>query len=155
MSQLISRQEPTKRKLQKLTLHEFLCYEAEPVVKYNFCDVAVWDKRIIENMRPGEVRLWCIHELGSQLLPLFCRTAENKNQVQRNYEFSSVEILMLKLMRDDGIYAYQNKIMRETAQFYFVTPGCGDYDYMVKKSNLREIVDLVFCGKANHLLTQS
>lgn len=152
MHQLISRQESVKRLPRNFTLHEYLCFEAEDVIKSSWTDVAVHDKKIIAKMRPGETRLFCVHEFGSQLLPLYCRLSEKYKQEEAEYEFSAVEIFMLKLMRDDDLYRRQNQIMRKSARFYFVTVGASDYDYVVAPTSFAEAVDLVFCGKASAYL---
>jgi hypothetical protein len=59
---------------------------------------------------------------------------------------------MLRLMKDDRLASVQNKIIRETARFYFITKGSDDYDYSIAPANFHSVMDLVFCGKASRYL---
>jgi len=152
MMQIISRQEPVKRILRNKTLHEWMCFEAEDVVRHNWTDVAIHDRKILNKMREGDTRLWMINELGSLFLPMYCKLYEKRKQEESEYDFSSVEIHMLRLMKDDRLASVQNKIIRETARFYFITKGSGDYDYSVAPTDFHGVMDLVFCGKASRYL---
>ena len=152
MTQIISRQEPVKRVPRNKTLHQWMCFEAEDVVRYNWADVACHDLTTINKMRPGDTRLWVIHELGSLFLPLYCKMHEKRKQEESEYEFSSLEINMLRMMKDDPLASIQNKIIRETAQFYFIRKGFGNYDYNITPSDFRSVMDFTFCGKASRYL---
>jgi hypothetical protein len=152
MTQIISRQEPVKRVLRNKTLHEWMCFEAEDVILHNWTDVAVHDKKILGRMRPGETRLWMISELGSLFLPMYCKLYEKQKQEESEYDFSSVEIHMLRLVKDDRLGAAQNKITRKTARFYFITKGACEYDYSIVATDFRSVMDLVFCGKASQFI---
>ena len=152
MTQIISRQEPAKRVPRNKTLHEWMCFEAEDIVRHNWTDISCHDRKILDKMRPGDTRLWMIHELGSLFLPMYCKLYEKRKQEESEYEFSSVEIHMLRLMKDDRLASVQNKIIRDTARFYFIRKGSGDYDYDITPSDFRSVVDFVFCGKASAYL---
>lgn len=150
--QIISRQEPVKSILRNKTLHEWMCFESETVIKYNWCDVAVHDRKIVNKMRPGDTRLWIINEFGSHFLPMYCKLYEQQKQEESEYDFSVIEVHMLRFMKDDRLAVTQNEIARATSQFYFITKGDGDYDYSVTPTNFNAVLDLVFCGKANQFL---
>jgi hypothetical protein len=152
MQQIISRQEPVKTILRNKTIHEWMCFESESIVKHNWTDVAVHDRKILNKMRCGDTRLWHIHELGSLFLPMYCMLHEKQKQEEAEYEFSSVEIHAFRLLKEDRLGQIQAKIMLDTGKFYFITKGGGDYDYSVVPADFGSVLDLIFCGKANFLL---
>lgn len=150
--QIISRQETVNIALKNKTLHQWMCFEAENIIKHSWCDVAVHDKRKLDKMRAGETRLWIISELGSSFLPMYCRLNEKHKQEECEYSFSSVEVHMMRFMKDDRLGSAQSKLARSMSKFYFITKGDSDYNYSVTATTFEEVADLVFCGKANHLL---
>ena len=152
MMQIISRQEPVKQIPRNKTLHDWMCFEAEDIVLHNWTDVAVHDRKILSKMRYGDTRLWVISELGSIFLPMYCKLYEKQKQEEAEYEFSSVEIYALRLLKSDRLSEMQSKITQATGRFYFITKGSGNYDYNVVPTNFGSLVDLVFCGKANQFL---
>lgn len=154
MLTIISRQETVKRDLRKKDLHQWMCFEAESIVRHNWTDIAVHDRRIIEKMRPGETRLWAIYELGSAFLPMYCKNSENTFSCERQQEVSAVEIFMMRFFKQDEIGQLE-KTFRDSTKFYFVTKGSSNYDYLVAPSTIADVVDLVFCGKGNSFLKQS
>ena len=129
-----------------------MCYEAENVVKHNWVDIAVHDKKIINKMRPGDTRLWIISELGSNFLPLYCKLYEKHRQEESEYELSVAEVHMMRFLRGDRLGEIQSKIARATSKFYFITKGFGGYDYSVTPATFGSVLDMVFCGKANQFL---
>lgn len=153
MSQIISRQETCKVVSKKQTLHEWMCYEAESVVQHNFSDVAVWDRKLVNKTNTGETRLWWIHAFGSQFLPMYCRVSEKAKAENSMYEFSAVEINLLRLFKEDQFSKIQNKIILETSKFFFITKGSDEFHYDITPTTFREAANLVFCGKANLFLT--
>ena len=151
MNTIISRQETVKRDLRNKTLHEWMCCEAEQIVRHNWTDIAIHDRKLIGKMRAGETRLWGIYELGSIFLPLYCRMSEKVKQETHEYELSSVEVFMMRFFQETPIGELQADFMRST-KFYFITKGSSDYDYNVVPTTFLDVVDLVFCGKANRFL---
>ena len=147
MAQILSRQEPVKRLPRNKTLHEWMCFEAEDVIKNNWTDVAVHDRKLLGKMRPGDTRLWVIHEFGSLFLPCYCKLYEKRKQEEQEYVFSSLEINMMRLIRADELGSLQSKIIRKSARFYFITKGFGDYDGLITPSDFRSVANLVFRGK--------
>jgi len=129
-----------------------MCFEAENVVKHNWTDVAVHDRKIIEKMRAGDTRLWAVYELGSAFLPMYCRNHEKTNDQNTQHEFAAVEVFMMRFFKEHAIGLVEGTFRRNT-KFYFITKGHSDYDYDVVPTTIFDVVDLVFCGKANHLLT--
>lgn len=153
MSQIISRQETCKVAFKKQTLHEWMCFEAENVVKHNWTDVAIHDKKILDKMLPGEIRLWIIYELGSVFLPMYCKLNEKHSSSNPAHDFSAVEVHMLRFLKEDQFGNIQSKIARATSSFYFITKGFDSHSYSVISTNYESVVDLVFCGKANLFLS--
>lgn len=151
MFTIISRQEIVKRDPRKKNLHEWMCFAAEDVVKHNWTDVAIHDKKILEKMRPGETRLWAIYELGSAFLPMYCKNSENRHLDAAPHEFAAVEVFMMRFFKEHEIGQVEASF-RKSTKFYFITKGFSEYDYLVTPSTLSDVVDLVFCGTANHLL---
>jgi hypothetical protein len=151
MQQLISRQEPVKIVPRNKTLHEWMCCEAEDVVRYNWIDVAIFDRRLLNKMRPGDTRLWIISELGSSFLPMYCKLYEKSRQEEGDYFLSSVEAHLLRFAKDDRLGEAQTKILLATSRFYFITKGAGEYDGTIVPCNFRNVMDLVFCGKYTQL----
>jgi len=147
MALILSRQEPVKRLPRNKTLHEWMCFEAEDVIKNNWTDVAVHDRKLLGKMRPGDTRLWVIHEFGSLFLPCYCKLYEKRKQEEQEYVFSSLEINMMRLIRADDLGSIQSRIMRKSARFYFVTKGFGDYDGLITPSDFRSVANLVFRNK--------
>ncbi|MGA1645964.1 MAG: hypothetical protein ACO4AV_13405 [bacterium] len=152
MSQIISRQETCKVNFKKQTLHEWMCFEAENVVKYNWTDVAIHDKKILDRMLPGETRLWIISELGSVFLPMYCKLTEKTSNEYLNHSFSGVEVHMMRFFKEDQLGTIQSKITRDTSSFYFIAKGHGLHSYSVVPVDFMSVMDLVFCGKANLFL---
>ena len=152
MSQIISRQETCKVAFKRQTLHEWMCFEAENVVKHNWTDVAIHDKKILDKMRPGETRLWIIYELGSVFLPMYCKLTENHEPNGLNYAFSAVEVHMLRFAKEDSLGSIQSKIARDSSRFYFITKGHDWSGHTITPSDYKFVMDLVFCGKANLFL---
>ena len=151
MQQLISRQEPVKIKPRNLTLFDWMIFEAEEVVKYNFSDIAVHDRKLLNKMRPGDTRLWVISELGSSFLPMYCKLYEKSRQEEGDYFLSSVEAHLLRFAKNDRLGEAQTKILLRTSRFYFITKGEGDYDGTIVPCDFRSVMDLVFCGKYTQL----
>lgn len=149
---LVSFQEQIKIEPRNKTLHEQMCFIADEVVRYNFSDVAVHDARILKRMKQGETRLWIISELGSQFLPMYCKLNEANRQQEKEYCLSAVEVTVARLLRDDPFDRARQKQFLDTAQFYLVTKGAGMYDGSVDPIDFLDIIDLVYSGKANHLV---
>ena len=122
-------------------LHEWMCFESENTVRHNWTDVAIHDRRIIDEMQPGDTRLWVIWELGSLFLPMYCKLSE-KPQLKKNYKLTSVEIHVLRSLREDQFATTQCK-------YYFITKGANDCDSLICPTTFHSVVDLVFCGKTN------
>ncbi|MEY3683207.1 MAG: hypothetical protein RLZZ289_1743 [Bacteroidota bacterium] len=154
MFTIISRQEIVKRDPRKKNLHEWMCFAAEDVVKHNWTDVAIHDRKILEKMRHGETRLWAIYELGSAFLPMYCRNHENKHSGATQHEFSAVEVFLMRFFKEHEMGQVEASFRKHT-KFYFITKGSSDYDYTIIPTTIFDVVDLVFCGQANHLLNQS
>lgn len=152
---LLTRQEPQKTKPKKLSLADWMCYEAELVVQENFTDVAVWDRKLVNRTNPHETRLWWIHAFGSQFLPLYCRISQKIKTDGGLHELSAVEINLLRLFREDSLSKIQNKIILSTSKFFFITKGCNEFDYCVKPAKFREVANLVFVGKADLYLEEN
>lgn len=132
-----------------------MCFESEEVIKHNWTDVAVHDRKILNKMRPGDTRLWIISEFGSQFLPLYCKLYEKQKQEDCEYSFSTVEIYMLRFVKDGRLAEAQNKIRRKTSKFYFITKGDCNYAGLVSPASYSDVMDLVFCGKINRFLEES
>jgi hypothetical protein len=150
--QIISRQETVKKNLRNHTIHEWMCFESESIVKHNWTDIAVHDRKILAKMRPGETRLWIISEMGSTFLPMYCKLYEKQRQEECEYVFSSAEIYMLRFLRDDRLGALLSKAAKASSKFYFITKGDGCYDGIVTSATFDAVLDIVFCGKANQFL---
>lgn len=148
----ISFQEQIKIEPRNKTLHEQMCFIADDVVRYNFSDVAVHDARILRRMKQGETRLWIISELGSQFLPMYCKLNEAERQQEKEYVLSSVEVTVARLLLHDPFEKARSQQFLETAQFYFVTKGVGVYDGTIAPVGFSDIVNLVYSGKADHLV---
>ena len=110
-----------------------MCYEAESVVKHNWTDVAVHDKKIINKMRPGDTRLWIISELGSNFLPMYCKLYEKYSQDESDYELSVAEVHMMRFLKNDRLGEMQSKIARATSKFYFITKGLLSFHKSIPK----------------------
>ena len=151
MQQLISRQEQVKIKPRNLTLFDWMIFEAEDVVKHNFSDIAVHDRRLLNKMRPGDTRLWIISELGSSFLPMYCKLYEKSKQEESDYFLSAVEAHLLRFAKDDRLAEAQTKILLRTSRFYFITKGDGEYDGTIVPSDFRSVMDLVFCKQYSQL----
>lgn len=153
--QIISRQEKVKSNFRNCTLHEWMCFESENIVKHNWTDIAVHDRKILNKMRPGDTRLWIISEVGSNFLPMYCKLFEKERQEESEYDLSLVEIHMLRFLKEDNFSKVYNKVMRNSFKFYFITKGDCDYNYSVVETTFDDVVNLAFCGKANFLLNES
>lgn len=149
---LISFQEKIKIEPRDKTLHERMCFIADEVVRYNFSDVAVHDARILRRMKQGEVRLWVISELGSQFLPMYCKLTERRQQEDKEYVFSAVELTVARLLRDEPFDRARQKQFLDTAQFYFVVKGADVYGGIIDPVDFGDIVDLV-CHQSDHILS--
>ncbi len=103
-------------------------------------------------MRPGDTRLWIISEFGSQFLPLYCKLYEKRKQEESEYDFSAIEILMLRYVKDGRLAAMQRKIALSSSKFYFITKTSSDYGGLVVPASYRDVMDLVFNGKINRFL---
>lgn len=154
MFTIISRQEIARRDPRKKDLHEWMCFEAESIVSANWTDIAVHDLNVIRKMRPGETRLWAIYELGSSFLPLYCKLSENIHGGENQHEFAAVEVFMMKFLKEHEMGQVE-AAFRKNTKFFFIRKGYSRYDYSVTPTNLFDVVDLVFSGKANYLLKQS
>jgi hypothetical protein len=153
MAALVSFQETAKVLPRKQTLHEQMCFIADDVVRYNFSDVAVHEKRILARMHEGETRLWIIHEFGSQFLPLYCKTGEWQRQGKNGRYLCSVEVTIARLLRNDELQQVQNKIIFDSAQYFIVTKGRDIRSGTITPVSFSDVVHLVFCGKADHLVS--
>lgn len=152
MTALFSFQETINIEPRSKTLHEQMCFIADEVVRFNFSDVAVHDARKLRRMKQGEVRLWVIHELGSLFLPMSCRMTEAARQEDKEYVLSAVEVAIGRLLRNDEFEKARQKQFFSSAQFYFVSKGSGSYDGSIVPVDFRDVVSLVFNGKADHLV---
>lgn len=129
-----------------------MCFIADEVVRYNFSDVAVHDARILKRMNNGEVRLWIISELGSHFLPMYCKVGEWRKQSAKEYALSAVEITVGRLLSNGPFDKRKNSQFFKTARFYLVTKGCDVWSGSVVPIDFRNVVDLVYCGKANGMI---
>lgn len=58
------------------TLHERMMLEAEPLIQYNWTDVAIHDKRKLSIVPPCHVCAWIVGSTGSYLSPMYCELAD-------------------------------------------------------------------------------
>lgn len=121
------------KNMDQKTLHEWMCFKAETVVRYNWSDVAVHDRRIVERMLPMEFYVWCIHETGSAIFPMHCQLETRSNH-------SAITTFLLALLENRQHSALQEK-------FYFIAQGRGDYDYITVHVDSISILNFVFCGQ--------
>lgn len=128
-----------------------MCFIADDVVRYNFSDVAVHDSRILRKMLAGEVRLWIINELGSQLLPLYCRLKEFYSQEVLEYQLSAAEVAIARMLRIDELAKAENRTVRVDSQFYLVTKGCNEWDGTIVPVKFADVVNLVLVGHSGQL----
>jgi mannose/cellobiose epimerase-like protein (N-acyl-D-glucosamine 2-epimerase family) len=145
MERLISRQEKEKVDKKTKTLYEWMCFEAEGIIKYNWTDVAVHDRNILSKMRVNETRLWAIYELGSALLPLTCHVNEQVRQEILEYEMSSVEAFCLRFLKPTSLGERERDFRKDT-KFYFITKTDSDYDYFAVPASTSDVMAFVFCG---------
>jgi len=149
--QLTSQQETCKIVSCVQTLHEWMCFESENTVRHNWTDVAIHDRRIIDEMQPGDTRLWVIWELGSLFLPMYCKLSE-ESQLKEDYKLTSVEIYMLRFFKEDQFATAQTRVLMDAkvnCKYYFIIKGTNDYNSLICPTTFHSVVDLVFCGKAN------
>lgn len=128
-----------------------MCFIADEIVRYNFSDVAVHDKRILRRMQENESRLWIVHEMGSMFLPLSCRLSEFSAREKHNRFLSSVEVIIGRFLRADELQKIQNRIVFDSARYFIVIRQTAIKGEILPIS-FKEIVNLVFDGKANHLV---
>jgi hypothetical protein len=148
MSTLVSFQETAKVLPRNQTLHEQMCFIADDVVRYNFSDVAVHDARILKKMQCGEVRLWIIHELGSQLLPMSCKINEWRDQAKKNFYLCSLEVIVTRLLRIDALQKAQNKIILDSSKYFLVRKGNDRFSGSITPIKFEEVLQLVFQKKS-------
>lgn len=144
MSALVSYQETAKVLPRNQTLHEQMCFIADDVVRYNFSDVAVHDARILRKMQTREVRLWIIHELGSQFLPLSCKVNEWRAQTKKDLYLCSAEVAIARLLRTDELQKVQNKTVLDSANYYLVAKGDDARSGTITPIGFGDVVRLVF-----------
>lgn len=71
-----TRHELEKRSIIAKTLHEKMMIEAEPIIRYNWTDVAIHDKNKLRQIPVGHYCAWIVGEMGSYLTPLFCKISD-------------------------------------------------------------------------------
>jgi hypothetical protein len=147
MSTLVSFQETAKVLPRNQTLHEQMCFIADDVIRYNFSDVAVHDARILKKMQAGEARLWIIHELGSQLLPMSCKVNQWRDQIKKDLFLCSLEVVIARLLRNDEFQKAQNKAILDSSKYFIILKGADRLSGSITPIKFEEVVDLVFNKK--------
>lgn len=152
MANFISHQEQVKITPRKQTLHEKMCFIADSIIRYNFSDVAVHDRRILKKMRPNEVRLWVINETGSQFVPMYCRLAQWHEPEQVIHDFSAVEITLARYMRIDAFAKRAQEVIWDHSEFYLVTKGSDRWSGSITPIEFCDLVRLVFVDTTGKLV---
>lgn len=154
MAAFVSYQETAKVSPKIQTLHERMCFIADDIVRYNFSDVAVHDARILKKMQIGEARLWMIHELGSQFLPLCSKINDWRAQQRKDVYLCSVEVMMARLLRTDPLQKAQNKAVLDSAKYFIVVKGESAAAGKIEPIEFSDVINLVFRGKADSVLKE-
>lgn len=152
--QLVSQHETCKKVLTDKTLYEWMCFESEDIVRHNWTDVAVHDRKIVDEMLPGDTRLWILWELGSLFLPMYCGV-HDKTHYEDGHRLSSVELYMLRSMKEDQLAQAQVRHLMDaktSCKYYFITKGTNEFNSLICPTTFHAVMDLVFCGRANHFL---
>lgn len=106
-------------------MHERMMAEAEPIVKYNWLDVALHDKRKLDKASTGCVFAWILSELGSTMIPMYCM-ADEKQIIEgtgHKYLTSRINTFIISIDKNE-VFGLENY------SFYLVvkgdTPDAGD-----------------------------
>jgi len=58
------------------TLHEKMMLIAEPLIQYNWTDVAIHDKAALRSLPVGHYAYWIVTQMGSHFMPAYCKISE-------------------------------------------------------------------------------
>jgi hypothetical protein len=147
-STIITKQQAVKMVPRRQTLFEKMCFQAEDIVRYNWTDVAVHDRKILENTKPRERRLWIVTELGTMFPPMFCRTHEEHRCYQRGYTpMSAMEVLLMKMARGHGEKLpceTGTEAIKRSASYFIVCKGSDDWSGSIEPIDFCDIMALAF-----------
>lgn len=118
-----------------------MCGIAEDTVERNWCDVAIHDKEILDDMGYGECGLWVLRKNGSYFFRLSSRLRQSEPRVQMpavfNAFFSWVSPKAL-----DTSPAYLENYAPETQKF-FIVRKLGGRSGSIEKVKYLDMVELV------------
>lgn len=148
-SKIITTQQVAKMVPRSQTLFEKMCFLAEDILRYNWTDVAIHDRKILENTKPGEFRLWIVTEVGTLFPPMFCRLHQQYRSHSSGYlPMSAVEV---NLMRMNGSpfngqlpQRCYDSIGRTPKSFFIVGKGSDDWSGSIEPISASDIMAFAF-----------
>jgi hypothetical protein len=86
-----------RSQLPPRTLHEEMMLIAEPLIQYNWTDVAIHDKAALRSLPVGHVAYWVVTQMGSHLTPAYCRlSARSKWTKSSNATIAPIQMLVAR-----------------------------------------------------------
>jgi hypothetical protein len=132
----LERQRPRAR-----TLHEKMMLEAEPIIQYNWTDVAIHDKNKLQGIPVGCYCYWIVGQMGSYLTPAYCKISERHKWMSgRNAMISTVQMLFSRWYGE----AYKFQCNADYQRFY--NAGRDKHCYLIVKTDARygEIIPVTY-----------
>lgn len=148
-SKIITTQQAAKVVPRSQTLFERMCYLAEDILLHNWTDVAVHDRRILDNTKPGEFRLWIVTEVGTLFPPMFCRLhQEYRSHASGCLRMSAVEVHLMRLAGSPagGMLSqkFYDSIKNTPKKFFLIGKGVDDWSGSIEPIGLSDIMDFAF-----------
>lgn len=123
------------------TLHERMMLEAEPIVKHNWLDVAIHDKRKLDSSPARCVHVWILNELGSHMIPMYSTLEEKLKIKGTDYQYLIATINHFFVRAN-----FEPLIQLDEYTYYILikgaTPASGD----IIPISLQSLMDLTSYG---------
>jgi hypothetical protein len=146
--------ENIRRKFPYLPLHDRMIAEAEHVVRYNWSDVAIHDRRRLQKAPVGHSFAWVIGEFGSYFTPLFC-SVEDKARWEAS-PLAPIQILCMRWIQKENPLTENKVYLHHVGPFYqkcFIVCKADDNGAgTLTPIEFTDLMDLCFNGQYRSLV---
>jgi hypothetical protein len=141
LSSIYSYHEVERQQARPRTLHEKMMLEAEPIIQYNWTDVAIHDKDKLKSIPVGYYCYWIVGQMGSYLTPAYCRISDRHKWLSGpNAKIAPIQMLFSRWYGE----AYKFQCNASFQQLF--NAGRDKHCYLIVKTDTKngEIIPITY-----------
>lgn len=146
--------ENTRRKRPYQSLHDKMIAEAELVVRYNWSDIAIHDRKKLKKAPVGHLFAWVIGEFGSYFTPLFCSVDDKAKWAAS--PIAPIQILCMRWIQKENPLTENKVYLHHVGPFYqkcfLICKTDNDGAGTITPIEFADLMDLCLNGKYRSLV---